>query len=360
MKTNEVVSKKKVRRGRGKRDKTRNISIYYNNINGITSKKESLQKTVKDVNPDIVCLCETKLGSMGTVENLLQGYKMVGRCLKFGQGGVAIAAKKEVYSTFLDISSTENKNIMVGRVKIGGHTIRVVVGYAPQETEEEEVCEDFYTDLAIEVQGGKVNEEYTVLVGDMNAKINPISRNGRLMTKTLIDNCNLEVVNLTEKCSGKWTHVKRTTGDSSAIDYVMVTDLSKIKSMTIDEGGIMCPCHIVTEKGVRRQILSDHNAIVVELTLPYKKGAEKNTEKAGRWIISEEGLDKFEGELIASMQSESGEMRITPPNNPQEKYTHLESKLKQVMNSCFNKQSKKKKGENIMNLYSIFYILITH
>ena len=171
MKMNQVMSKKKVRRGRGKRDKSKNLSIYYNNINGITSKKESLQKTVKDVNPDIVCLCETKLGSMGTVENLLQGYKMVGRCLKFGQGGVAIAAKKEVYSTFLDISSTENKNIMVGRVKIGGHTIRVVVGYAPQETEEEEVCEEFYTDLAIEVQGGKVNEEYTVLVGDMNAKI---------------------------------------------------------------------------------------------------------------------------------------------------------------------------------------------
>ena len=70
------------------------ISIYYNNINGMRSKKKSLGIIVKNIKPDVVCLCETKLGSLKTVKNKMESYKFIGRCVKYGQGGVLIAAKR--------------------------------------------------------------------------------------------------------------------------------------------------------------------------------------------------------------------------------------------------------------------------
>ena len=56
--------------------------------------------------------------------------------------------------------------------------------------------------------------ENPIRVGDMNAKIEcvagtasiqPKSRNGRIMMETLIETCKLEVINFSEKCSGKCT-----------------------------------------------------------------------------------------------------------------------------------------------------------
>ena len=93
---------KKVRRGRKNNKQNNEISIYYNNINGMRSKKKSLGIIVKNIKPDVVCLCETKLGSLRTVKNKMEGYRVIGRCVKYGQGGVLIAAKKNAFSTFLD------------------------------------------------------------------------------------------------------------------------------------------------------------------------------------------------------------------------------------------------------------------
>ena len=183
--------------------------------------------------PDLIALCETRVGSIKPIENTFREYRVIGKCPCLGQGGVAIAAKKGWFSEFLEVSTSINKNITVGRLKIGSHTLRIILGYAPQETADEELCEDFFTDLAIEVQTAVSNNETPVLLGDMNAKIEaeesnpaiiqPKSRNGRIMVDLLTDTCNLKVVNSSKKCSGKWTHVVRTSLASSVLDYVMVT-----------------------------------------------------------------------------------------------------------------------------------------
>ena len=39
------------------------LKIYYNNINGLTTKKQSVGLVLDSSTPDIVALCETKLGS---------------------------------------------------------------------------------------------------------------------------------------------------------------------------------------------------------------------------------------------------------------------------------------------------------
>ena len=341
-----------MRRGRG--GKVGEISMYYNNINSISSKRESLAKIIEEVRPDVICLCETKIGNLSTVETLLPKYKVIGRCVKYGQGGVLIAARKEAYSLFLDVTVSENKNIVAGRLRIGSHTLRIVVGYAPQETDEEELSEELYTDLAIEVQRGVANGEYPILVGDMNAKLdvvkrsgllNPMSRNGSILMDTLITTCNLEVVNFTEKCTGKWTHVIRTTGESSILDYIMVPDTSKVKEMTIDESTIMCPFRTVSEKGQKKKVLSDHNAIVVNFHMPYEKGVQGRSEELitkDKWFLTEEGLENIE----AAVQEEL-ELRYVcrplPGVNAQEKYNDLEMLLDSVMDKCFKRAVPKKR-----------------
>ncbi len=343
-----------MRRGRGRR--TRNICIYYNNINGISSKRDSLKKIIDDVQPDIICLCETKVGSIVTIEKLLSKYKVIGRCTKYGQGGVIIAAKKDVYSLFLDVSSSDNKNIIAGRIKIGNHILRIVLGYAPQETEDEEACEDFYTDVAVEVQKGVINGEYPVLVGDMNAKIEkgnglfeyqPQSRNGEIMIETLTDTCNLEVMNFNEKCSGKWTHVIRTTGESSVLDYIMVADSTKIKEMTKDEAGIMCPFHTISDKGQKRNVLSDHNAIIVDLHMPYEKRSYKKAETEGKsgWVVNEEGLEALEEAVSKEMEKRNSPPRMeTSETSAQDNYDSFETLLDSVMDHCFERSNTRKKG----------------
>ena len=305
--------------------------------------------------PDLIALCETRVGSIKPIENTFREYRVIGKCPCLGQGGVAIAAKKGWFSEFLEVSTSINKNITVGRLKIGSHTLRIILGYAPQETADEELCEDFFTDLAIEVQTAVSNNETPVLLGDMNAKIEaeesnpaiiqPKSRNGRIMVDLLTDTCNLKVVNSSKKCSGKWTHVVRTSLASSVLDYVMVTDMSIIKEMTIDEGETMCPFYVVSKKPLTYQ-RSDHNAIVIELTMSYNKEIKKKQEKEEfkGWKITEEGLAQIEEaatDIMDTIESNNEQQE----EDTQAKYNQIENKIKRVMETCFSHKRSKKKAE---------------
>ena len=68
--------KKKIRRSKRK---TKDISLLYNNINGFKTKMESLKIIIEKQQPDIIALCETKLGknSQGLVEETLVKQKTI-------------------------------------------------------------------------------------------------------------------------------------------------------------------------------------------------------------------------------------------------------------------------------------------
>ena len=67
------------------------------------------------------------------------------------------------------------------------------------------------------------------LAGDLNSKVE--NANGRVIArssngKLLADSVyyqNLTFLNFDDRCHGKWTHVIRTTGASSVIDYVAIS-----------------------------------------------------------------------------------------------------------------------------------------
>ena len=71
------------------------LLIYANNINGLTSKQDSLKLILEMVKPDIVALTETKLHLNSNFK--IDGYEVIMSNLKLGKEGILIAAKKGTF-----------------------------------------------------------------------------------------------------------------------------------------------------------------------------------------------------------------------------------------------------------------------
>ena len=186
------------------------MKIYYNNINGMASKKESLNLAVGSSTPDIIALCETKLGSKS--EPKIPSYEAVYHNFKRGKEGLLVAARE---GTFLDIEKMTkdeedgDKNILAVQIVYPNFTLRVIVGHAPQETDKSEVRERFFESLKLEVERGQLNGDRIMVVGDMNGRIQKEedsdvinSPNGHSLTN-LSDECGLHVSNFHPNTIGK-------------------------------------------------------------------------------------------------------------------------------------------------------------
>ena len=135
----------------------------------------------------------------------------------------------QTFNSVLDVTSTYHKNIVVSRIGLDSIAARIILGYAPQETDNLEVRQEFFTELEIEINECKINGEMPFVIGDMNAKL--ISENGDIKSNSyngkllldIVSNQDLKVLNFDSKCNGKWTHVIRTTGSSSVLDYAITS-----------------------------------------------------------------------------------------------------------------------------------------
>ena len=146
-------------------------------------------------------------------------------------------------------------------------------------------------------------QDQCIVLGDLNAKIEvdaqgfpyPETDNGKLLLNLVAEN-GLDIVNLSSKCTGKWTHVVRTSGEMSRLDYVLASSefQSNIISMTVDETCLLCPFSQKTCKGTPIQQYSDHNTITLQFTLPRGSNSDgKPKDVTKRWRITEDGLAMF-------------------------------------------------------------------
>ena len=332
--------------------------VFYSNLNGFKGKDLSLQAIIEKLQPEIVVLCETKLGNISVLKESLPKYDIMYRCIKLGKAGVAIGARKNSFGSFVDVSGTENMNIIVGKISWGKETLRVIAAYAPQETDLKEERESFYEDLSVEIMRCRMVGESFMVIGDLNAKLekleveevavgdndNEISTsetpNGKLLLSLLAEH-DLKVVNFSDKCSGKWTHVIRTSGKASCLDYVLTTGdfyENSIDSMLIDETCLLCPYSLKKVKGSEHRQFSDHNSITIELTLP-RSGSDK-PQKIGpkKWRITEEGLTQFHEITNGQDQYEVSD----------DSYSYLVTYIENCMNECF-KSVRTSKGRSNRN-----------
>ena len=126
---------------------------------------------MEKLQPKIFALCETKLASGNVIKNLLPNYEVSTRPTKAGQSGLAICVKKQTFASILDVTSSTLNSILVVRIVMKDITVRVILGYSPQETDDPEERETFYSELAVEITKCKMADQLPILVGDMNAKI---------------------------------------------------------------------------------------------------------------------------------------------------------------------------------------------
>ena len=229
--------------------------------------------------------------------------------------------------------------------------MRIIACYGPQEDEAKDVREEFFEDVAIEINKCKIAEDQFIILGDLNAKLEADAEgclhhetaNGKLLLGVIDDNA-LDVVNVSSKCTGKWTCVVRTSGKMSRLDYVLTCPelQSNVISMTIDEACLFCPFSQKTVKGETVQQYSDHNSILVQLTLPRgSRNKENMKEKAKRWRITEDGLDMFH-------KITDGDEYSPPQVNETDDYNDFEMYLTSHMQKCFKEIFPKKKKEHQM------------
>ena len=268
----------------------------------------------------------------------LPNYEFCVRCTKAGKSGIAVAVKQQTFNSVLDVTNTILKDILSVRIGMTNCAVRVILGYAPQETEPSEIREAFFEELEIETNRCKMDGDFPLVIGDLNAKITTenqvitsTSPNGKLLLK-IIENQDLNVLNFDEKCDGKWTHVIRTTGASSVLDYAMTSEslTQCIKGITIDEMCLFCPFSLKRKRGQQTPQYSDHNAIIISLEINHSR---KLKEETMNWKISKSGLEKFHN--LTSCQDLPTE---TSGRTCKEVYDNYTRTLLTTMDKCFKKK----------------------
>ena len=330
------------RGGRKRVKKAKSLSLYYVNINGYTSKKESLINILNVVKPDIIGLVETKLSKGKSLE--IEGWEVVKRNCSKGKGGVMCALKKGTFHSVRNVTHTDDEHILSVRVSYKYETVRFIVAYGPQENEEVDTRKEFFTKLGIEIEKAKLAGEGVMVIGDLNAKIEQISENNDInacsgngtLLKIMIEDLQLSVMNFSPQCKGVWTWSKTIKGvkHTSRLDYLIVNKnfSLNVKEMEIDEDKAMCPFYKVKNKEGNCEIrYSDHNPIITELELIPSTTKEP---KEKRWIMTAKGLQKFE-ELTETFTCKEGG------------YNGLERALTNTMQKCFKSEWKRKSTEEL-------------
>ena len=259
------------------------IKIYYNNINGLTSKKDSLNHILQMVKPEVVALCETKLHANSTFE--LEDYKTLKSNLKAGKEGILIAARKGTFKSIEIIFESEAKNIATAEIEYPEEMVRVVVVHGPQEDDSQEDKDDFYNDLAGEIERCIAAERKLIIAGDLNARLdqsrlNEVKGNGKRL-KEVVERYDLKVLNFGQETEGKWTRIQIKDGVEckSQIDYIITDEVTQKKQIktSIDEEKMITPYRTKKDGNKKSITFSDHCAISTSFSIT--KGASKTTDK---------------------------------------------------------------------------------
>ena len=205
------------------------FKIYYN-IDGLGAKAESLKTILTEIKPHIVLLCETKLSEKRKFN--IECYGSFQKNKNIHSGGLYLSIAKSAGGQPLDVSKTENENIISVQITCINQVIRLILAYGPQENASKDEKDKFYDDLSTEVERAKLCREQILIVRDLNAKLGypiikndvyDIGTNGQLLK--VIDEHELCVANTLNKCTGTWTHTRNSKNkfEKSVIDYVIMS-----------------------------------------------------------------------------------------------------------------------------------------
>ena len=222
----------------------------------------------KDGRLNLVCLTETqkKQDSILISKNVVNINSMREKKDRKG-GGLMILYRKNNKMNFNKIEN-KNKNILEIEGRCLGIKLRIVLVYFDVRKGTKGTNANKPIQRAVEKIIEKEEEEALIILGDFNGHIGiiketrPLDKNGKMILRWL-DDYNLTLLNLDEKCEGAFT---RTIKDQkSIVDYVLINKkmYNRFKEMKIDEN-----------KEIYDR--SDHNLITVNFMVKNEGNIRKN------------------------------------------------------------------------------------
>ena len=256
------------------------------NAAGIKSKLESFEFVLDKLKPQIWAIQETKLKRKETikVESIERKYQVyyLSRNETIG-GGVAVGIDKEIESTLVR-EGNDDVEVLVVEINLNVISIRVVVGYAPQENALVEKKDIFWKFIEEEVVKAEINQQGFILQMDGNLHGGPEiikgdpntqNRNGKLFQEFLERNKSLTVANNLDICEGLITRcrVLENRTERAVLDLLVVNEilLPFLSKMLIDEDRNHCLRNfsgLIKNKGVTE---TDHNLLIAEFQISVPK-----------------------------------------------------------------------------------------
>ena len=217
------------------------------NIQGLNSKQQIVTQELDRYKMDITILTETKKKGAGTEDtgNYILLYSGMEKH-KRAKAGVAIVIRKHLGNK-IKCWNPVNERIITTEIEIGSKTLVIIGAYSPTDDSTVEEKEHFYETLKNEIE--KVKNKYeVVLMGDLNARTGQkigsdivgqygedvTNDNGLRLIETC-EECSLKIMNgfFPHKSIHKYTWVQPTRNLRSVIDYFILKQNSKIKTLDV-------------------------------------------------------------------------------------------------------------------------------
>ena len=264
--------------------KTQQIELKLINIQGLS--KHKVIEVENLVNQQtILCLTETQ--QRVDITNWNNDYttyvSMRGKEDKKGGGLMMLHRNDEIFDLHQETAGS-NKDILIVRGKLKGRCVTIILVYLSVVKGEEERKCNLQIKNEIKKKIRNLEDDILILLGDFNGHLGfigdqPQNFNGKIVLDIMTE-CNLILINGTEKCNGTITWSRR--DQRSAIDFILMNNKGYqiCEQMKIDEGQDEFD-------------LSDHKLINLDLKMD---SVRHNFDKNSKWIEGE--YYKFDEVLV--------------------------------------------------------------
>ena len=240
---------KKEKRRQRKKMKPHKTSIRFLgvNANGLKPRFLTFKKVMKDLNPSVFFVEETKFQEEGELK--LENFMIfeLTRASRDGGGGLALGVVKELCPVLVRKGDDKVEAMSID-ILVKNMRIRCCIAYGCQESSHVEKKDAFWTFIEEEAKSawsagsgfilhfdGNLWAGSTIIPGDPR----PQNNNGKLFQQFLERNSNLNVVNALPICEGLITRNRLKNGieERSVLDFFVVCSriLPFVSNMVIDE-----------------------------------------------------------------------------------------------------------------------------
>ena len=265
--------KKKCRRSKADKNRIKNLTIMYANVQGVRGKKTSLKHTMGLVDADIALLTETMTRLVS-----IEGCQCINPKISVGQNvSIALTNAVKDHKKMKLFEPNETVNMLGIRLEIYGVGLRLYTAHLKQQsTNTRNEINDQFDEIRNQFRSANQGREPMLLVCDANVHVgsdgvknckDAQDWGGKMLLSMLKDE-GLVLLNDVSSCKGVVTRVDPRNGHKSTIDLAICNTfmLPNVKGMAIDECGVL-----KLKRYGTKTTETDHNTIVIQLAVEHSK-----------------------------------------------------------------------------------------